>query len=141
MIASTLVGHLGADPESKTTTTGMQMTRLRVASSHGFGDRKTTSWISVTCFGKSAEFAAKYLKRGDHVIVTGKLYMREWTDATTGVVKSALACDADSIESLRPPQESRGNPPERRPAPPPETWGGGAGNTSDIPFARERGTP
>lgn len=119
MIASTIVGHLGADPEAKQTQTGTRMTRLRVASSHGFGDRKSTTWVSVSCFGKAAEFAERYLHKGDHVIVTGKVYMREWTDATTGVVKSALTCDADSIESLRPPQESRGNPPERRPAPAP----------------------
>jgi single-strand DNA-binding protein len=116
MINCTLVGHLGADPESKQTATGSAMCRLRVASAHGYGDRKSTTWVSVTAFGKCAEFAARYLAKGDHVIVTGKMYMREWQDQA-GVTESGLALDADSVDSLRPPQQER--QPERRPAPRP----------------------
>ena len=116
MISATLIGHLGAEPEPHTTPNGTRLTRLRVASKHGFGDRQSTSWVSVAVFGKAAEFCERYLHKGDLVAITGKVYMQTWTDKQ-GVEKQTLACDADSVDSIGGKRDDRGNPPERRPVP------------------------
>lgn len=74
---ATVIGRLGRDPETKTVGKGT-VTEFSVASDHGFGDRKNTSWIRVSCWGKSGEAATRFLKKGDGVICTGEIDLRTW---------------------------------------------------------------
>lgn len=81
----TLVGNLGKDPESRTSNNGMAITNLTLATS----DRRKgadgnweeeTEWHRIVCFGKTAENAARFLRKGKQVYVEGKIKTRKWTD-------------------------------------------------------------
>lgn len=81
----TLVGNLGADPEIRTTPTGSQIGSLRVATvssrkgqSGNWEDE--TEWHRVTIFGKTAEFFGNYARKGNRVLVTGRIRTRKWQD-------------------------------------------------------------
>ena len=81
-----LVGNLGADPESRYTASGSAVTSIRIATSESWNDKQTgerqerTEWHSVTFFGKLAEIAGEYLKKGRQVYVEGKLQTDKYTD-------------------------------------------------------------
>lgn len=98
----TLAGRLGADAETKTAGNGTAITRLRVASSVGFGDKQQTLWMACTAFGKTAEFAAK-LRKGDAVLVAGRLEPNVWTDKA-GVERRDVVLVADTVQALGPKQ-------------------------------------
>jgi single-strand DNA-binding protein len=72
-----LVGHLGADPETRTTGGGTVVANLRLATSERMkkGDewQDHTEWHRVVCFGRNAENASKYLKKGRQIYVEGRL--------------------------------------------------------------------
>lgn len=66
----TLLGRLGKDPV--TNNQGQSpYTTFTLAVDQGWGDKKTTGWYSVICFGKQSEVAAKYLKKGSQVLISG----------------------------------------------------------------------
>ena len=77
-IHSTIIGRLGKDPEQRATPSGTMITTLSVASDHGFGDRKSTTWVKVSLFGKDGDRATQHLHKGDPVACTGDLYLREY---------------------------------------------------------------
>lgn len=84
MIKVTLVGNLGGDPEVRHTAGGTAVANLRVACTEKIkkGDNweEHTEWVNVVCFGKTAENAGQYLKKGRQVYVEGRLQTKEWTD-------------------------------------------------------------
>jgi single-strand DNA-binding protein len=94
----TLAGRLGADAETKQAASGSAVTRLRVATSVGYGDKAQTLWMAATLFGKSAEFAAK-LKKGDAVLLAGRLEPNTWTDKQ-GVERRDVTMVADTVQAL-----------------------------------------
>ncbi len=80
-----LIGHLGADPESRFTTSGSAVTNFNIATNESWksteGDTKEkTEWHRVVLFGKMAETAAEYMKKGQLVFVEGRLQTRSWED-------------------------------------------------------------
>lgn len=80
-----LVARLGADPESKTLEGGQTVTNMSVATSEKWTDKdgnkqEKTEWTRVTCWGKTAENCAKYLKKGSQAYIEGKLQTRSWED-------------------------------------------------------------
>ncbi len=80
-----LIGHLGADPESRFTTSGSAVTNFNLATNESWksneGDTKEkTEWHRVVVFGKLAETAAEYMKKGQLVFVEGRLQTRSWED-------------------------------------------------------------
>ena len=73
-----LIGNLGADPEMRSTATGVRLAKLRIATSRRWNDRQgqqqeKTEWHNVTCWDKLAEICERYLKRGAHVYVEGSI--------------------------------------------------------------------
>lgn len=81
-----LIGHLGADPETKTLENGTVITKLRVATSEHYkaanGEwKEETQWHNVVAWEGIAERAAKQLHKGSYVLVQGKLVTRSYTDA------------------------------------------------------------
>ncbi len=81
-----LIGHLGADPEIKTLDKGMQMVKLRLATTESYrtdkGDwKEETQWHTITAWDTLAARAAKQLRKGSYLIVQGKLINRSYTDA------------------------------------------------------------
>lgn len=78
------IGNLGADPEEKTMPNGNSVCNFSVAASEKWGtgdDRKEhTEWYRCTAFGRTAEIAAEYLKKGRPVTVIGRMRTEKWTD-------------------------------------------------------------
>jgi single-strand DNA-binding protein len=81
-----LVGNLGADPESRAMPSGSAVTNIRVATSESWKDKDTgdqqerTEWHRVAFFGRLAEIAAEYLRKGSQVYIEGKIRTRKWED-------------------------------------------------------------
>jgi single-strand DNA-binding protein len=81
-----LIGNLGADPETRYTQGGSAVSNFNVATSMSWRDRQTgeqqerTDWHRVVCFGKLAEVAGEYLRKGSKVYIEGRLQTRKWQD-------------------------------------------------------------
>lgn len=80
-----LIGNLGRDPEVRHTNSGQPVANLRVATSRRYKDRdgnwsEQTEWHDVVCFGRTAETAGQYLRKGSRVFVEGRLQTRSWED-------------------------------------------------------------
>ncbi|MDI7502721.1 single-stranded DNA-binding protein [Cronobacter dublinensis] len=81
-----LVGNLGQDPEVRYMPNGGAVTSLRLATSESWRDKQTgemkevTEWHSVVLYGKLAEVAGEYLRKGSQVYIEGQLRTRKWQD-------------------------------------------------------------
>jgi single-strand DNA-binding protein len=80
-----LLGNLGRDPETRYTTGGDAVTNLRIATTETWKDKngdkqEKTEWHSVVLFGRQAEVAGEYLKKGRSVYIEGRLQTRKYTD-------------------------------------------------------------
>ncbi|WP_137884885.1 single-stranded DNA-binding protein [Ralstonia sp. 3PA37C10] len=79
-----IVGNLGADPETRYMPSGDAVTNIRVATTDRFKDkasgemRENTEWHRISFFGRLAEVAGEYLKKGSPVYVEGRLKTRQW---------------------------------------------------------------
>jgi single-strand DNA-binding protein len=100
-----LVGNLGADPETRYTTSGSAITSIRIATSESWKDKQTgeqqerTEWHRVKFFGRLAEIAGEYLKKGSQVYVEGRLQTRKWQDKE-GQEKYTTEIIADRMQML-----------------------------------------
>ncbi|MBB1199226.1 single-stranded DNA-binding protein SSB1 [Enterobacteriaceae bacterium 89] len=87
-----LVGNLGQDPEVRYMPSGGAVANITLATSESWRDKATgemkeqTEWHRVVLFGKLAEVAAEYLRKGSQVYIEGQLRTRKWTDQS-GVEK------------------------------------------------------
>jgi len=101
-----LVGNLGRDPETRYMPSGSAVTNLRVATSEQWKDKTTgenqerTEWHSVAMFGRLAEIAAEYLRKGSKVYIEGKLRTRKWQDKTDGKDRYTTEIIADDMQML-----------------------------------------
>jgi len=81
-----LIGHLGADPETKSMPSGTSVANLRIATTEGYKDKQSnewqerTEWHNVALFGRLAEVAGEYLRKGSQVYIEGRLRTRKWQD-------------------------------------------------------------
>src|ERR1700740_1900432 len=80
-----LVGRLGRDPETRFTSGGQAVANFSVATDESFKDRsgerqKRTEWHKIVVWGKQAEIAQQYLKKGSQIFLEGRIQSREWTD-------------------------------------------------------------
>lgn len=81
-----LVGNLGRDPETRYAPSGDAITNLTLATTDSWKDKATgekkeaTEWHRVVFFGKLAEIAGQYLKKGRQIYIEGALRTRKWTD-------------------------------------------------------------
>jgi len=78
-----LLGNLGRDPETRYTTGGDAVTNLNIATSEQWKDKngekqEKTEWHRVVLFGRTAEIAGEYLKKGRSVFIEGRLQTRQW---------------------------------------------------------------
>jgi len=80
-----LIGNLGQDPEARFTPKGTAVTNLSVATNESWKDQSgemqdRTEWHKVVMYGRMAETASEYMKKGQMVYVEGRLHTREWED-------------------------------------------------------------
>lgn len=149
-----LIGHLGQDPESRFMPNGNAVCNFSLATSERWKDQQgqqqeRTEWHRIVMFGKVAEIAGQYLKKGSLVYLKGKLQTRKWTDQqgveryTTEIVcheMKMLGGKPDGAQSgaqsgARPAGQM---PQQSAPGTAPQ-WGGQPQNTppnydEDVPF-------
>ena len=80
-----LIGRLGRDPEIKYTNSGTAVANFSIATSESWKDKngqkqERTEWHGIVAWGKLAEFAQNYLKKGNLIYAEGRLQTRDWTD-------------------------------------------------------------
>ena len=130
-----LLGNLGRDPETRYTTGGDAVCNLNIATSEQWKDKngekqERTEWHRVVLFGRQAEIAGEYLKKGRSVYVEGRLQTRKYTDKD-GVEKYSTEIVGDRMQLLGSGRDAgggdaefgaSGGPPPRR-----ESGAGGGG--------------
>ena len=99
-----LLGNLGRDPETRYTTGGDAVTNLNIATSEQWKDKsgekqERTEWHRVVLFGRQAEIAGEYLKKGRSVYIEGRLQTRKYTDKD-GVEKYSTEIVADRMQLI-----------------------------------------
>ena len=114
-----LIGNLGRDPELKSTPSGDQVSRFSLATTENWKDadgvkQSKTEWHSIVVWGKQAEVAEKYLRKGRQVMVEGRINYREFIDQA-GTKKTICEIRCDSFVMLGRLEE--GGPPDKTPVP------------------------
>ncbi len=100
-----IVGNLGADPETRYTTSGGAICNLRIATSEQWKDKQTgenqerTEWHRVVLFGKLGEIAGEYLKKGRQVYIEGSLRTNKYTDKE-GIERYSTDIVANEMQML-----------------------------------------
>ncbi len=137
-----IVGTLGADPETRYTTSGSAITSMRLATNESWTDKQTgqkqerTEWHRVKMFGRLAEIAAEYLRKGKQVYVEGSLRTDKYTDKD-GIERYSTDIIANELQMLgsaggegQEQQRARRQAPAQQRSAPPENFD----EDSDIPF-------
>jgi len=128
-----IVGNVGRDPETRYMPSGDAVTNISVATSDRYKDKQTgemkenTEWHRIAFFGKLAEIAGQYLKKGSQVYVEGRLRTRKWTDQS-GQEKYSTEIIADSMQMLGARMAGSGDAAE------PSSRSGLGTMDDDIPF-------
>ncbi len=132
-----LVGNLGSDPETRAMPSGAYVTNISVATSESWKDKQTgdqkerTEWHKIVFFGRLAEIASEYLRKGSQVYVEGSLRTNKWQDKdgrdryTTEIVASEMQMLGSRSGAGAPAQAASGG---RAPAPANDQF------DDDIPF-------
>jgi single-strand DNA-binding protein len=99
-----LVGRLGRDPETRFTSGGQAVANFSVATDESYKDRngerqKRTEWHKIVVWGKQAEIAQQYLKKGSLVFIDGRIQSREWQDKE-GQKRTSFEIVANSFRML-----------------------------------------
>jgi single-strand DNA-binding protein len=151
-----IIGTLGQDPDVKYTVSGSPVVNISVATNESWKDKTTgqqvekTEWHRIVIFGKLAEIAAQYLKKGSQAYFEGKIQTRKWQDQTgndkytTEIVANEMQMLGGKIESSAQSHNSgsaipsaqqpmnSGNPPPRQE--PSTSAVPGDDGFDDIPF-------
>ena len=133
-----LVGNLGRDPETRSFPNGDQVSNVTIATTDRYKDKTSgemkeiTEWHRVSFFGRLAEIAGQYLRKGSQIYVEGSLRTRKWTDKD-GVEKYTTEIRADSMQMLGSRQGMGGQG-----AAEDEGGGGGQGYAPRAPAAAPR---
>ncbi|HEY5930109.1 MAG TPA: single-stranded DNA-binding protein [Burkholderiales bacterium] len=146
-----LIGNLGKDPEVRYMPSGDAVANITIATTETWKDKagekqEQTEWHRVAMFGKTAEIAGEYLKKGSQVYIEGKLQTRKWTDKE-GQERYTTEIRADRMQMLgsrsggaerMPPADDVESRAASAPSKKPATAGKGGGNfddlEDDIPF-------
>jgi single-strand DNA-binding protein len=94
-----LVGHLGRDPEVRSTKDGKTVTNFSVATSEGAKGKETTTWHRVIAWDRLGDLCGQYLKKGRLVYVDGRISQREY-QGKDGTQRTAFEIVANNIQFL-----------------------------------------
>lgn len=133
-----IVGNLGRDPEAKYLPSGDCVTSITVATTESWKDKatnekkETTEWHRIVFFGKLAEIASQYLKKGSQVYVEGSLQTKKYTDKD-GIEKYSTQVKAVTFQMLgsNPNRDQDSQPAQRQPARQQQV---AAFDDTDVPF-------
>ena len=127
-----LIGNLGQDPESRFTPQGTAVTSFSVAPNESWKSqsgeiKEHTEWHRIEMFGKRAETANEYMRKGNTVYIEGRLKTDEWEDKETGQKRRAtkIQCDNFTMLGRRGDNQSQGGGQPSAPA---------SNEDDDLPF-------
>ncbi len=128
-----LVGHLGADPESRFTPSGVAVTTFNMATNESWKNKEgeyedRTEWHRIVLYGKAAETASEYMKKGQLAYVEGRIRTRSWEDKD-GMTRYTTEVLGDRFTMLGRKSENKSTA-----APAEAGAGGGGGDDDDLPF-------
>lgn len=147
-----LYGNLGQDPELRALPSGAQVASFSVATTRNYKDKEgnkqeQTDWHNIVLFGRQAEVAAQYLKKGRPVFIDGRMQTRSWEDKKDGQKKYRTEVVVDRFQfgpSAAPPAggggAAKGGQGDAKADPSPAAQGSGIEypeediNPDDIPF-------
>lgn len=100
-----LIGNLGRDPELRSLPSGQAVAEFSVATSRRWKDRdgnaqEETEWHRIVCFGRQAEIAGQYLRKGRQIHVEGRLRTRSWDDQQSGQKRYMTEVVCDNFQML-----------------------------------------
>jgi single-strand DNA-binding protein len=155
-----IIGNVTRDPEIKYTPKGSAVTDLgiavnRVYTPEGGEKREETTYVDVTLWGRQAEIAGEYCKKGRSIYIEGRLQLDTWEDKTSGQKRSKLRVVGENFQLLGPRpggggsssggDEEYSDRPARREQPQSQGGGGGGfsrgGNTAAQPPIEEDDIP
>lgn len=133
-----LIGNLGKDPEQRFMPNGDAVCNFSIATKESYKDKngdkqEKTEWHNITIYGKLAEIAGQYLKKGSSVYIEGRIQTRKWQDKngqdryTTEIIASAMQMLGGKQESDSKPAQRQQEPRKQAPRPVDEF-------EDDIPF-------
>jgi single-strand DNA-binding protein len=128
-----LIGNVTRDPEIKYTPKGSAVTDLgiavnRVFTPEGGERREETTYVDVTLWGRQAEIAGEYCKKGRSIYIEGRLQLDSWEDKTSGQKRSKLRVVGENFQLLGPRPGGGGG----------SGGGGGDEEYSERPARREQ---
>ena len=115
-----LFGYVGPDPVVRFTQTGTAITNLSIATNESWKNQSgeyqdRTEWHRIVIYGKMAETASQYLKRGQQVYVEGRLATNEWTDKNDIKRKTTeVRCDAFTMLGKKGEASGQFSPPQNQ---------------------------
>ena len=138
-----LLGNLGKDPETRYTQGGDAVTNFSIATTERWKNKdgeqqEKTEWHKIVTFGRQAEIAGEYLKKGSQVFIEGRLQTRKWEDKE-GVDRYVTEIIGDRFQMIGKRSDADDAPaskPSEKPAPKrnPKTGGPAGDLDDDIPF-------
>ena len=142
-----LLGNLGADPETRYTASGSAVTNIRLATTDSWRDRQSgeqqerTEWHRVVFFGRLAEIAAEYLRKGRQCYIEGRIQTRKWQgqDGQDRYTTEIVASDMQMLGG-RGADAGGAPPPRRRDEDSGSAWPAG-GSSGSAPAAPGSGPP
>ena len=144
-----LLGNVGQDPEMRYTPAGKAIANFSVATSERYKDKEgntqeRTEWHRVTLFGRQAEIAGEYLRKGSQVYIEGRIQNEKYTDRE-GVERYATKIIGDRLQLLGRRGDADGGASENHAGKSQGSTGGGGGNSTptddlgedEIPFVTQ----
>jgi single-strand DNA-binding protein len=125
----TLIGRAGRDPELKYFESGSMVANLSLAvNAAKKGDE--ADWFELKIWGKAAQIAADYVKKGSQIAVTGRMSTERWNDKTTGEKRQKYVVNVERLSLLG----SKGDNQGQQESAPASNGGGGYVPDEDPPF-------
>jgi single-strand DNA-binding protein len=142
-----LMGNLTRDPELRYTPKGTALARIGIAVNRTWRtdageQREEVTFVDVDAYGRQAETLAQYLKKGNPILVEGRLRLHTWDDKQTGQKQSKLRVDLENFRFVGPaqgrdaagPEAPRSRPAPATAEPAPEAPAEEAPSEDDVPF-------
>lgn len=101
-----LIGNLGRDPEVRYTPNGLAIANITIATTEAWKDKQSgeqqekTEWHRIVMYGRTAEIAGEYLKKGSKIYIEGRLQTRKWQDKNTNQDRYTTEVVCDSMQML-----------------------------------------
>jgi single-strand DNA-binding protein len=131
-----LIGNLGKDPELRYTPSGKAVASFSIATTNQWKDKdgqkqERTDWHNIVVWGRQAEIAKDYLRKGKQIYLEGRIQTRNYDDKD-GNKRWITEIVADRFLMLG--RKGEGDAGDEFPPPPAESDAPGAGNEDDLPF-------